>query len=57
MSAFQPFDIQKLLREAKDTHLWGTIQLDFQEGQLVLVRHTKTIKVDRENNHHDCTSR
>jgi hypothetical protein len=54
----QLFDLQKLLKEASEAHLWGTIQLDFQDGQLVLIRHTKTIKVgSRENNHYERNNR
>jgi hypothetical protein len=45
--------VEALLKQAAESHLWGSIQLDFQNGQLVLVRRTETIKVGRENNRYE----
>ena len=36
--------IERYIREAEAGHLWGMIQLDFQDGQITLVRRTETFK-------------
>lgn len=43
-------DIAKLLQEVRQTHFWGSIQLDYQDGALVLIRKTETLKPRKENN-------
>ena len=42
--------LQNALRAAEESRLWGNIQLDFQDGKLVLVRQTTTTKIREENN-------
>jgi hypothetical protein len=37
-------NISQLLHEAEENRLWGSIQFDFQGGELVLVRKTETMK-------------
>lgn len=37
--------IERFIREAEATKLWGSIQLDFQDGQLSLIRREETVKV------------
>jgi hypothetical protein len=36
--------IDKYLRQAVETRLWGMIQLDYQDGQVTLIRRTETFK-------------
>lgn len=53
MAKLQPTEIPKLIREAAETRLWGTLQFDFQDGEIVLMRRTETVKVGEENNRHE----
>jgi hypothetical protein len=50
-------ELSRLLEEAKDERLWGSIQLDFQDGEPVLIRRTETRKIQHpagmRNNHHE----
>jgi hypothetical protein len=39
--------ISKYVREAQQARLWGMLQLDFQDGQLTLIRREETFKVNR----------
>jgi hypothetical protein len=36
--------IEKYLRQAEETRLWGMIELDYQDGQVTLIRRTETFK-------------
>jgi|HubBroStandDraft_6_1064221.scaffolds.fasta_scaffold8258512_1 hypothetical protein len=40
--------VQKYVKHAEEARLWGTIELDFQEGQITLIRRTETFKPPRE---------
>lgn len=42
--------IEKYVADIKQRHFWGSLQFDFQDGQLVLVRKQETIKIATENN-------
>ncbi len=46
-------EVTKLLKEAQAGKFWGNIQLDFQDGELVLIRKTETIKVTRKEKPRD----
>ncbi len=49
-------ELSRLLEEAKAERLWGSIQLDFKDGELVLIRRSETWKVQhpgKENNRHE----
>jgi len=49
-------ELSRLLEEAKAERLWGSIQLDFQDGELVLIRRTETRKIQHpgeRNNRHE----
>ena len=37
--------VSKYVRDAQQARLWGMLQLDFQDGQLTLIRREETIKV------------
>lgn len=37
--------ISKYVRDAQQSRFWGMLQLDFQDGQLTLIRREETIKV------------
>jgi hypothetical protein len=51
----QPTEIPNLLNEAAEARLWGTLQFDFQDGEIVLIRRTETVKIGEENNRHERT--
>ncbi len=38
-------ELAQLIKEAEDERLWGNIQLDFQDGKLVVIRRTETRKI------------
>jgi len=46
-------EINKILQEAIENRFWGSIQVDFQEGRVTVVRKNETFKIGRENNRHD----
>jgi hypothetical protein len=37
-------DISAVLQQAVDQRLWGQVQLDYQDGKIVLIRKTETFK-------------
>jgi len=41
-------EVTRLLQEAQSTKFWGSIQLDFQDGQLNVIRKSETIKIRKE---------
>jgi hypothetical protein len=36
--------VDKYVREAEERRLWGTLQFEFQDGQLTLIRREETFK-------------
>ena len=50
--------LRKMLLEADQARLWGSIELHFQDGRLVLIRRTQTTKLntDKENNRREPTN-
>jgi hypothetical protein len=49
--------LAQLLSEAEQKRFWGTLELTYQGGQLVLVRKTETFKIHpQENNSHATSS-
>jgi hypothetical protein len=36
--------VEKMLREIEQARFWGSLQVDFQNGQVSLIRKTETIK-------------
>ena len=54
MSDRRNFDrtkLAQLLSEAERSHFWGSLELSYQEGQLVLVRRTETFKIRSQENY------
>jgi hypothetical protein len=45
-------DVSALLRQAEDSRLWGNIQLDFQDGRIILIRRSETLKPTSEGTTH-----
>lgn len=37
-------EVDELIKKAEQDRLWGCIQIDFQDGNVVLIRKTETIK-------------
>ncbi len=37
--------IEKYINDAQQRRLWGSLQLDFQDGVLALIRKEETIKI------------
>ena len=46
-------DINTVLQKATEQRLWGQIQLEYQDGRIVLIRKTETFKPEtsRETTH------
>jgi len=42
--------LNEMLQKAQQERFWGSIQIDFQEGAVVLIRRTETFKPKVENN-------
>ena len=42
--------LEEMLTEAQRTNQWGTIEIDLQFGAPVLIRETKTTKLQSEGN-------
>jgi hypothetical protein len=38
-------EIERILREASEARFWGDIQLEYKDGQVILIRKTETIKL------------
>ncbi len=47
-----PNELERVIAEFQRNGLWGQIQIDFQRGELVLIRKQITIKPGDENNVH-----
>jgi hypothetical protein len=46
---FDPAKLTQLLTEVERARFWGSLELNYQDGQLVLVRKTETFKIRQEN--------
>jgi hypothetical protein len=46
---FDPAKLTQLLTEVERNRFWGNLELNYQDGQLVLVRKTETFKIRQEN--------
>lgn len=46
---FDPAKLTQLLTEVERERFWGSLELNYQDGQLVLVRKTETFKIRQEN--------
>ena len=42
--------LEKMLNELRASKFWGQVQIDYQNGEAVLIRKTQTYKL-KENNH------
>jgi hypothetical protein len=45
-------ELQEMFAEAARLEMWGTIELDFQRGVPVVIRQTRSKKLEVENNSH-----
>jgi len=45
-------ELQDIFAEAARTGMWGTVEIDFQRGMPVIVRQTRSKKLELENNSH-----
>jgi len=46
-------DVPQLIKDSAEAHLWGTLQFDFHDGEIVLIRRTETLKTRKENHRRD----
>jgi len=46
---FDRTKLTQLLAEVERERFWGSVELNYQEGQLVLVRKSETFKIRPEN--------
>jgi hypothetical protein len=54
MSVLKSEAIPQFLADLGRSRFWGTIQIDYQNGQPILVRKTETVKVlDQRNTYHE----
>ena len=37
--------VDHYIKEAQQKHLWGFLQIDFQDGEISLIRREETIKI------------
>lgn len=37
-------DVNTILAQARDQRLWGSIQIEYQDGRITVIRKTETIK-------------
>ena len=49
-------ELQELFADAARTEMWGTIEIDFQRGVPVVIRQTRSKKLEMENNSHAKTT-
>ena len=40
----------ELLERARQERFWGSVQLDFQNGEITIIKKSETIKIRQENN-------
>jgi hypothetical protein len=45
-------ELQEIFAEATRTEMWGTVEIDFQRGVPVVIRQTRSKKLEVENNSH-----
>jgi hypothetical protein len=45
-------ELQDIFAEASRTEMWGTVEIDFQRGMPVVIRQTRSKKLEAENNSH-----
>jgi hypothetical protein len=45
-------ELQEMFAEASRTEMWGTVEIDFQRGVPVVIRQTRSKKLEAENNSH-----
>ncbi len=45
--------LEKLLADAKQSRFWGHLELDFQDGEIVVIRRSETFKIKREGDKRD----
>ena len=45
-------ELQDIFAEAARTDMWGTVEIDFQRGVPVIIRQTRSKKLEVENNSH-----
>lgn len=45
-------ELQEIFAEANRTEMWGTVEIDFQRGAPVVIRQTRSKKLEVENNSH-----
>jgi hypothetical protein len=38
-------EVIKMLEKAQKEKLWGNLQIDFRDGEVILVRKTETLKI------------
>jgi hypothetical protein len=46
-------ELQEVFAEAARIGMWGTVEIDFQRGVPVVIRQTRSKKLEVENNSHD----
>jgi ribosomal protein S1 len=46
-------EVIKMLEKAQKEKLWGNLQIDFHNGEIVLVRKTETTKLGTESTRHE----
>lgn len=56
MDKSMPEELKEALQDFEDRRLWGQIQIDYQAGELVLIRKVETVKL-KENNRHGKSTR
>jgi hypothetical protein len=45
-------ELQEILADASRIEMWGTVEIDFQRGVPVIIRQTRSKKLEVENNSH-----
>jgi hypothetical protein len=45
-------ELQDIFAEAARTEMWGTVEIDIQRGVPVVIRQTRSKKLEVENNSH-----
>jgi len=45
-------ELQEIFADAARTEMWGTVEIDFQRGVPVIIRQTRSKKLEAENNSH-----
>ena len=47
-----PKEVEQALTDFQQQRVWGQIQIDFQHGQIVVIRKQVTIKPEEDNREH-----